>query len=181
MNTFIELGKFLISTTVLGGLIIWIFKEFLKMRFSRDLENHKGEIDNYFYQKKLKFSKLYEERALVIKELYSLLNKYHKSLRTNYRAIIDPIDFKGDKKEINLDKSFELALNFENYFDENKIILDEKLRIQIENLKKMHLDIMKKITLDLVVKESEKVKNINELSNLIKNRIPEVEKKLERL
>ena len=61
----LELGKFLISTTVLGGLIIWLFKEFMKFRFSQNLDENKAKIDNYFYQEKTKFSKNKEAQGVL--------------------------------------------------------------------------------------------------------------------
>lgn len=147
MEIIIELGKFLISTAVLGGVIVWLFKEFLKLKFSKEIEKHKGEIDNYFHKEKLKFSKLHEERAFVIKELYSRLFKYHESLKSNLRDVENASEVDWKLKKQLIDKTFEVGSEFTDYYHQNKILLKPELCEQIENLKESYLDSLKSITI----------------------------------
>ncbi len=147
MDTLIELGKFLISTSVIGGVIVWIFKEFLKLKFSKEVEKQKGEIDNYFHKEKLKFTKLHEERALVIRELYSRLFNYHKSLKSNLKDVENVSEVEWEVKKKNIDTTFLVSKEFSDYYHKNRILLSSELCDQIEMLKNSHLEALKKITI----------------------------------
>lgn len=172
----LELGKFLISTTVLGGLIIWLFKEFMKFRFSQNLDENKAKIDNYFYQEKTKFSKIYDEQALVTKNLYSKLKLLNKSFQQYYFDMKNNIDGSEFSTTINL------MNGFNDYFDENRIILDEQICEQIENSIKVQNEVFRQFAiqeLQNVSTKDEKKDDMNALKNLIEYEIPKVEKKLE--
>lgn len=191
MNIILELGKFLISTTVFGGLIVWIFKEYLKLRFSKGLEKSKGEIDNYFHNEKLKFAKLHEERAIVLKELYFKLYNYHKALKCNLNDVVNVTTVQWNLKKQNIDNTFLTASEFDEYFEKNRIFFSPIFCKKVHELKESHLNAMKMITITHFIAssmESEKdmgkrVKEYSEyetkLKEIMQNEIPNIEKDIE--
>ena len=187
----IELGKFLISTAVLGGLLVWLFKELFKMRFSRDLEKYKGEIDNYFYKEKLRFSRLYEERAIVIKDLYIRLKRYNESLKKNLSDIEKLSEVDWDQKNENIDKTLSIANEFGEYYLQNRILLEKAICEKIDKLEASQFDSLKKIMISHLLasdmpsdksledKVQEALEYEQKLKVIIENDIPAIESELE--
>lgn len=187
MNVFFELGKFLISTAVLGGLIVWFLKEYLKLRFSKELEKSKAELDSYFHKEKLKFSKLHEERALVLKELYLKLYKSHKALKVNLHDIENIATVDWELKKKNIDNTLLILDEFDDYFEGNQILFTPKLCNKIQVLREVHFDSIKIIVISYFLASSlETEMNMEErgqeysdyeakLKEIIQKEIPEIE------
>ena len=75
-----------------------------------------------------------------------------------------------------------LMNGFNDYFDENRIILDEQICEQIENSIKVQNEVFRQFAiqeLQNVSTKDEKKDDMNALKNLIEYEIPKVEKKLE--
>jgi len=80
-----------------------------------------GSITYYFFQKRVKFSKLHEDRATVIKELHEKLIIFEDSMN----SLTNPMKISGDIKEKEkLKISGEKGNDFESYYKKNKIYFD---------------------------------------------------------
>ena len=84
-----ELIKFLIGTVGIAGLIAYLGRKIIDNYFSRSVERYKTELEKTRFEYQVKFSKLHEERALVIKELFSKLVTVEKSMGS-FVAIFEP-------------------------------------------------------------------------------------------
>jgi len=82
MNYLLELGKFLISTSVFGGLIVWLLKTYFENRLKNDIEKHKAEIEILTHKEKTQFTRLHEETPETIKKVYALLVRYSSAVCT---------------------------------------------------------------------------------------------------
>ena len=145
MEFLLELGKFLIATTILGGLIVWIMKEFLKMKFSREVESHKQEIDNHFYQQKLRFSKLHEERLLLIKQIYALVVSEEKGLNNDISNAENIEKHELEKIKDDISKHLEISVELESTYQRNKILLPVDICSLFDDFLSKTLDMRKNI------------------------------------
>ena len=92
-----------------------------------------GFVSYYFFKEKIKFSKLHEERAKVIKELYEKLVIFEESMK----SLTSPMKFYGDMKEKEkLKMSREKGHEFEVYYRKNKIYFDKKICDILEEILK---------------------------------------------
>ena len=90
-----------------------------------------GSITYYFFQKRIKFSILHEERAKVIRELYEKLVIFEESMI----SLTSPLKFYGDIKEKEkLKISGEKGNDFENYYRRNKIYFDKRICYILEEI-----------------------------------------------
>ncbi len=131
-------------------LIEYFFDEAIeirKLQLNQNLEGFKGQIEqqNKDFQHQLdrtlnefniRFSKLHEERAEVIKELYKRIVELHSAMVIFTRRVHVVID-NGDKEEEERLISVNKALNeFHNFFIPNRIFFNKVLAGKLENLSK---------------------------------------------
>lgn len=121
--------------------------EIKKKELTQNLENHKSQLEqeNRNYQHLLdtklnefnvRFSKLHEERANVIKKLYTLLVKLHSATVTLTRSI-QPIFEDAEKEEKQRLENVNNALNeFQKYYLVNKIFFEKKLADRLDKIAK---------------------------------------------
>jgi hypothetical protein len=181
MNIFIELGKFLISTTVLGGLIIWLFQKMISIKLSTDLERFKLELQHSLDKEKFKFTKLHEETALLLKALYTEFYSINKQL-IEINKIVD----RDNYDSVKIDNLFNKIIEVEDYYKKNRILLNENLCDKIDELFDSYLDSMKNAAIIFLTRDS----NTNELQDrfnenrlslnvAIDNKIPEIQHEIE--
>jgi|AntRauTorckE5430_2_1112549.scaffolds.fasta_scaffold53902_1 alpha-glucuronidase len=176
-----ELGKHLISVAIIGALIVWLFKELIKKWLTNDVEKFRAKLEYESHVAKIQFSKLYEERGVVIKEIYSILQDYNFALKSivrhsdkNYK-IVDK-----DKKLNKLSECIDLGRKLERYYAKNKIFFEQELCLKIDKLIKKSTKIVQFGTLKSL---PEGLINVDmpkdEIKEIINNDIPEIQMQIE--
>jgi len=151
----------LFSTLGISSIIIYLGKRFIdkslelgvekyKNTLDKDLETHKLELSKQSdafkaelkiseLEHQIKYSKLHEERALTIKQLYSLLIELQTFLGHLTSPFQGPEWTTDTKREIDA----RLALdNFKNYFLQNRIYFSIGLCDKIDAILKLGWDII---------------------------------------
>lgn len=131
-------------------LIEYFFDEAMevrKLQLNQNLESFKGQIEqkNKDFQHQLdttlnefniRFSKLHQERAEVIKELYKKIVELHSAMVVFTRRahfVIEDANKEEEERLIRVNK----ALNeFHNFFIPNRIFFNRELASKLENLSK---------------------------------------------
>lgn len=121
--------------------------EIKKKELAQNLENHKSHLEqeNRIYQHTLdtklnefniRFSKLHEERANTIKELYTRLVRLHAATVTLTRSI-QPIFENPEKEEKQRLENVNNTLNeFQKYYLVNKIFFEKNLADRLDKIAK---------------------------------------------
>ncbi len=115
-----QLVQNLLYFLIASGVIAFIIRSLFKQLLNKDIEKFK----NRLFLEKIKFSKLHEERAKVIKELYEKLVDFENSMI----SLTKPIQWIEELKEKEkLKISSKKGNEFENYCKKNKIYFDGEL------------------------------------------------------
>jgi len=119
-----ELIKFLFGTAFISGLIAYLGRKIIDNYFSRGVEKYKTELEKIKFEHEVKFAKLHEERALVIKELFSKLVTAENSFGS-FVAIFEPVGQlpKEEKGKI----AAEDFNNFVEYYRLNEIYFSDEI------------------------------------------------------
>lgn len=152
------------------------------------IQEHRGKLEILNHEFNIRFSRLHQERADVIKEVYKLLVKLQSAMFT-YTRTMHPV-FEDSEKEAaqRLDNVSESLSEFIKYYSLNKIFLPKLLCGKIDNVVKEYYDKgwdfawtqrsykEQSISLDEYKAEVEKAKKI---SNTIKDDMPPLIEELE--
>ena len=142
----------IVSSTIVSGLVyigkvifnkgVDAYIESYRANLNKDIESHKNELlmetekfktdlSKMTFEHQIKFSKLHEERAMVIKEISSRIYNLHKDL-AHLTSIFQGggwVDDTGrDEKAI---KSFE---EFKDFFEINQIYLEDSICFKVQAL-----------------------------------------------
>ena len=186
MNYLQDLGKFLISTSVFGGLIVWLLKTYFEKQLKNDIEKHKAEMELLVFKQKTQFSKLHEEVAEAIKKLYALLSFYSSAV--NHEIFLLENNYDTDFKQIGeqIDKILSAGIEVDHFYNENKILLKEDICDKVERLKAVLLGSTKKVMISQIIRnnlnENNKIQlkdTLNELKELMANELPPLKSELE--
>jgi len=107
-----ELIKFFIGTVSISGIITFLGRKIIDNSFSKSLEKYKADIEKTKYEHQVRFSKLHEERAVVIKKLFAKLVTVEKTMGS-FVAIFEPAGGQLTKDE----KGKIAAEHFNNFID----------------------------------------------------------------
>lgn len=174
---------FSIGTISVSACVVFIAKaifnkwmdvglEKYKSKLNLELEEFKIEKQKISDEHKLKFTKLHEERADVIKELYSKLLDVEDYISLNIKAI----EKKENNKELEL-KLYNSVSQYMEYSNKNRIFFDKDI---VHSLKE--LDAIITIILNLLLDENGKNLSdemIDVMKRMSKEAIPEFKEKLE--
>lgn len=155
---FEEFIKFLVTNTVTAVIIIFLGKQVIQIWFSKDLENFKSELEKEAIKLKIRYESLHTERAKVVKELYSkIINAEY-----NISSTIKPLQLAGEKpKEEKVKKSVKALKELINYFEQNKIFLDEALEKKVEKLVNVCADSWVDFSVAQILKEYQDKESID--------------------
>lgn len=131
-------------------------------------------IINYKLQKKkFQFEKLYIRRAEIIEKTYKKLSKMHRA----FQSLMAPLQLSGEpSREEKAKRAAELANDFIEYFDDNRIYFEKNLEQKINEINKE----FREAWLKFQYATEEKI-NIEEWTNAwkkVKEGIPEIKEEI---
>ncbi|AZK45197.1 hypothetical protein [Paenibacillus lentus] len=144
-----NLGIFTIGSISLFGTIAWVFRlvftswmsnksDSLKNDLVKVVENHKAELEKLKYEHQIRFSNLHQERASIIKELYTIL----VNLELSFDRLITPQFINGTEPD---EKETDTAINnidiFEEFYFRNRIFFNKEICEAVDKL----IDIINKL------------------------------------
>ncbi|WP_282050821.1 MULTISPECIES: hypothetical protein [Maribacter] len=143
-------GVLIILAILLFGkkLIEYFFTETIELKkteLNQELENHKKHLEqqNKDFQHNLdiklnefniQFSKLHQDRAEVIKQLYNKLIEMQASMTVFTRKIHPIIEDAEKESQERIDRVNKALQDFVNYYMPNKIYFDKSLGKKLDNL-----------------------------------------------
>jgi len=137
--------QFLVYIAV-TGILLYVFQKVIDERVEKRLEKFKTSLQSAAFEHETRFAKLHEERAKIIVELFKLLVIVERSLISSSQGIHLNADSKlprnvaiQDSKNI-FEGAIKSFVNFQNYFDENRILLSEPLCRKIGELNQQYSD-----------------------------------------
>lgn len=156
-----ELIKWLLSITVLGGLMTWFIKKVIQKFMQLDLEKYKIKLQteleihkNNLQLEQHKYTKLHDEQCEFIKSLYQRLNTVDK-LSADFLGLVTankPLDQKDKEKSKQLAKEI---FDLEDFFKENKILLSKQLSESIHNTIQQLFDVTMKSAYALILQSTD--------------------------
>ncbi len=135
-------------------MIEYFFDETIEIRkqeLNQDLENYKGQIereskgfqhqlDTRLNEFNIRFSKLHQERAEVIKELYNRIVELQSAMldfTSGIHAVIKDINKEEEERLLRVNKALQ---EFNSYFFSRKIFFRKELVSKLEHLSKEYWD-----------------------------------------
>jgi hypothetical protein len=122
-----NLFQYIATFAISSGLIAWIIRSIINSFLKRDIENYKNKL----MESQIRFTKLHEERATVIRDLYYKLVE----LDDNLKSLICPLQLAGD---INLKKKFKKSTkagnNFLDFSHKNRIYFNNEINDIIDKI-----------------------------------------------
>lgn len=150
-----NLTETIITCVLTSGVVSFAVREWIKNRFSRDLEKFKSdlslenqtlrsqiEIQQLKFKSELtrvenehqtRFSQTYSIKAQMIRQLYEKLIKAEKS----FIDLLKPLKWSGEEpEEEQAKKAVEHGNSLMNFFHENEIIFDENICRTVDQINK---------------------------------------------
>lgn len=116
-----------------SGILAFLIKTITKHYLDKDFEKYKLNLQNLIEEHKVRFSKLHEERALVIKNMYQKLVTAFDSIH----SLVRPMQWAGEK---NTGEKMKIAVTDTNefilYYSQNKIYFSKGTCASLENITK---------------------------------------------
>lgn len=168
-----------LSIAVASGVIGFLVKSLIKLYINKDIERFKSQL----LQEQIRFSKLHEERANVIKDLYGKL----RDLELAMNKLVVPLELTGQpKKEALLPKVTEAGNEFLNYYNKNRIYFSKRMCALIDKINKefreMYVDwqVYQPHTLDAPdVNQDDRIRRWSEIWKKSEKDIPELREQIE--
>jgi hypothetical protein len=171
-----QIIKFFLSTAVIIAGLIYIGKLFLDQfaeirieKYKHSLQNHteefkhklsfetekfKQELNKTTIEHQIKYSKLYEERGQIIKQIYNLLFVLETSLANLTRMFQGPEWTTETERDKNVQKNI---IDLRTHLEQNRIFFLAELCNNLESI----LEDAHKITVDIYVAKSDQQHNDN--------------------
>ncbi len=144
-----DIVKFLIGTTGVSAILIFLGKYTLNFLRDIGIEKYKNELskETYKFQSdlnkkmekfKISYSNVFVEQIVIIKETYKRLIKAEKPLE----YLLRPVKFGPIKPEEEVAKEvIERANELFDYFDENELIFSEKSSETFNLIRKKYIEV----------------------------------------
>ena len=114
-----NLGIFGIMVSGVSTVAVFLAKAIIRARFSKDLEKFKAALKRAAFEHQTRYAKLHDERAEIIKELYSRLVSMSKSCQ----LAMSPSPTQGVQPQGEKDRTAIRDTNeFIDYYQRNRII-----------------------------------------------------------
>lgn len=175
----IEVAKNLGLTGILTAGAVWIFKILIGHLFSKDLEKFKANLEKEIAIHRIRYEKMHSERAEVIKELYKKMSKVHRS----FGSFMSPLQLTGEPTEEEKGKlAAQHANEFTEYYEENRIFIEEDLAEDIDQLSKTLRSAWLKFRTSRAVKNesNEHIKYWDDAWKIIDEEVPKLKKEIEK-
>ncbi len=127
MNS-VEILKIIFYALGSSGIILYFIKLMMKQYVNKSFEKFK----NNLHIEHFKFSRLHEERAQVIKEIYAKLCNFEKELE----SFTSPLEFKELAKVAKVKKTEEVANDFLDYYRKNRIFFNKETCNLLDDINK---------------------------------------------
>ena len=129
-----NLGYFLIGSGILAFVAKTLFEKYMK----NSLEDHKHRLELISQEQQIRYSKLHNDRADVIRALYQKLVEMERSMR----FYVFPAHFQGNpSREEKRAKAGMAADDFFNYFYPNEIFFDDSIRDLVNEMNGLYQDV----------------------------------------
>lgn len=131
-----------ISTTFVAAVLGYLGKKVIEQYLKSKLETHKSKLSNEAAQFKLnleklnsensiRYHKIFEERAVLIKDFYALIDKLERQLENLTSCIQGPEWVEDKERDENAKKSLEKT---KRKFSKNRVFFTKKQCENIDNL-----------------------------------------------
>jgi len=179
-----EVLKNIVYFTIGSGILAFLIKSITAHFLNKDFAKYKLKLNQLLEEHKIRYSKLHEERAIVIKNVYQYLDRAIDSTQ----SLINPIQWSGEK---NIEEKRKIAVEYSNifirYYSENKIFFSNKTCLTLNEITKELKESFKKYwAKELFEKSSGNVQdfgtksidNWNQAWEKINKNVPEAQKRL---
>lgn len=123
--------KALAASIPLSIAVPWVIQKITEQLLSRNIEKFKSSLEKEAIEFQIKFARVDDERANVIKELHVRIVDTYDS----FLSYISPVQFFGEASMNTKEKESVDAYNdLLKYFRQHSIFLSRELEIQIQNL-----------------------------------------------
>lgn len=119
-----EVLKFVSSIVAITGLLGYIARNIIKLVIDKDLERFRNELKMTVFEHQIVYSKLHNDRAEVIRELYTKITRME-------RAMNDLAVYATEEK---VEKALDKVLDAKYYFEENKIFFEPEVSNTVEEI-----------------------------------------------
>ncbi|QJD84253.1 hypothetical protein [Cohnella herbarum] len=173
-----EYLKFFTSSAFIIGAIVYLGKVLISNLINRDVERFKSELVISANQHQITFTKLHNERADVIKELYARLVRVVRIME----------DLCSNPTSQKADEAIPLIIDLKYFFEERRIYFDSKVSMLIEevvmNIHNGYFELSYNADHNIVDIMDEEIKKQTFSSRLegwnkIKRKVPELKESLE--
>jgi hypothetical protein len=147
----------------------------------KSLEKFKVDLQLGAFEHQTRFTKLHEQRAKIVAELYARLVKMQRSFVSMLNPL--PVRSTDDSIMVRIKVAQESANEFLEYFDENQIFLDSEICSKLIQLGQEFREIyLKFITVQLTSQDTASIDALNAWSNGIdrlNKEIPQLKEEIE--
>lgn len=165
---------------VFGIIIVgasWVIKKYFEKMFDKDLEKFKSDLEKQSIKFRIRYEKMHSERAEIIKELYKKIVQTFRA----FHSYMNPFQNDPESQEKKGKEASVCANNFTDYYEENRIFVDENLAKEIDKLS----DVLKKAWVEFEISRFNKtnkisyVENWNKAWKIISEDTPTIKTKIE--
>lgn len=126
-----EVLKNIAYFTIGSGILAFLIKVIAKHFLDKDFEKYRLNLHKLVEEHKIRYSKLYEERAHVLKNLYQKLVTAHDSIH----SLVRPMQWSGEKDSAEKMKIAVTGTNdFIWFYSQNKIFFSKKTCESLESI-----------------------------------------------
>lgn len=190
IEIFEKLGLMLGLSAIFAISVVFVLRKILELMINRDIEKFKSELERESASHKIRYEYLHEERMLVIKNTYQKLSKTYKLvdvvMHLFWSDSTDNAKMEEDvSNKIKIETIIRVAASvneLKDYFEENRIFLDEEMANQIDSVIK---DLSKLWNEDLLLGDIRYCSSKNSLNvwndewEHLKVKIPKIKSQLE--
>ena len=120
-----------LTTSMFLSVLAFVAKRAVEKWLARNLEKYKVELQSAAFEHQTRFTKLHEQRAAVITELYQRMDR----IRQLWEASVRPLRLNVDPEpEQQQNEASRRSLELQEFYFQNKLFLEEELCTAMEDL-----------------------------------------------
>ena len=120
-----------LTTPMFLSVLAFVAKSAVEKWLARNLEKYKVELQSTAFEHQTRFTKLHEQRAAVITELYQRMDR----IRQLWEASVRPLRLNVDPEpEQQQNEASRRSLELQEFYFQNKLFLEEELCTAMEDL-----------------------------------------------
>ncbi|KUO52318.1 MAG: hypothetical protein APF76_04600 [Desulfitibacter sp. BRH_c19] len=121
-----EIVQFIGIITLITGAVVYVAKQIIKLVIDKDLEKFKNDLHIATLDHQIIYSRLHDDRAKVIKELYTKLVRMERIMN----------DLTGHANKEKANEAINQILDAKYFFEENRVYFQKDLSELIEEIVK---------------------------------------------